>query len=232
MALFCADVAQPGPRHDDLLAALRSGDLAVLHGIGDFSASDLRPDRRAVADALRYLEEMAVVPRVWTNHGSEHDIQNIGGGQPQYQRGDDPGSEVYCLDLLLQHGIRYFWLDHHATNDFVDDRPPLFRERTRAGFDIQCFRRFRGALARAPDAQTLARQLSRDNLDALARTGQVAIIYQHWGVHRDCTGAPLPATPPVFPAASLRALELLADYRDRGVIEVVALPELLAALAV
>jgi hypothetical protein len=239
MALFRGSVDEKGPRHDELLEEMKVGRLAVLHSAGNFSRSNtvVRPSRGLVEEGLAYVRERGRMPTVWTNHGDQGDIQNIGGNRPTYQEGDDPASGAYILDLLLQGGIQYFWTDNHASNEFVfsangTSGPPLLvKERTRAGFEITCFHRYRGALPKAPDAQSLGLQLTQDNLDRLVQKGGVTVIYQHWCVHRDAEGRPYGATSPVFSRDSMTALKRLADYRDRARVRVLPLTELLQECA-
>ena len=251
LALFRDSVERKGPRHEELLEEIRSGRISVLHGAGEFSASEtpVRPTRRMVAEALEYLDRTARVPSIWTNHGDEGNLSNIGGAAPTYHEGDRPDSDAYILDLLVQAGVRYFWADHHASNDFVfawpgggaapasasagrrargDAPPPLVvEEGTRAGLRIRCFRRFRGPLPRAPDAETLAWQLAGERLDRLLEKGGVSVLYQHWYVRRDPSGRPVGGRHPALPDATVAALRRLAELARTGTLRVVGLSELL-----
>src|SRR5665213_2803688 len=79
-------------------------------------------DRDMIHRGYKQLAGLGIVPRVYSNHGTEDDIQNIGGtwtgepGMPWYMKGDLPGSRCYHLDLSLRHGIRFFWLDVDAVS--------------------------------------------------------------------------------------------------------------------
>lgn len=236
LALFKGSVAEKGPRHDELLQDIVDRRLTILHSAGNFTQCppEVRCTRGMVAEGLSYLKAHAPMPFVWVNHGGVADIQNIGGEQPVYQQGDDPASTAYLLDLLLQEGFRYFWQDRGSSNEFVLAAPDrrdsiLYTERTRSGHTITCFRRYRGALERAPDAQTLGQQLTPDNLAALVAARGTTIIYQHWCAHRDATGRPFTAGRPVFPPASLDALRRVAALRDQGVLQLPRLTALLDA---
>jgi hypothetical protein len=237
LALFRGSVKEKGPRHDELLQEIAEGRCSILHSAGNFTncPPEIRCSRGLVEAGLAYLREHAVVPKIWVNHGGTADIQNIGGAEPVYQQGDDPQSPAYILDLLLDAGVKYFWHDRGSTNDFVLASPTrsstiLSNERTRSGHTITCFRRFRGALERAPDAQTLGQQLTADNLAALVAEQGTTIIYQHWCAHRDVSGRPFTAGRPIFPPQSHAALALLADYRDRGLLRIPLLSALLEEL--
>ena len=237
MALFKGSVAEKGPRHDELLQDIADGRLTILHSAGNFTQCppEVRCTRGMVAEGLAYLKTHATMPVVWVNHGGVADIQNIGGEQPVYQQGDDPLSPAYILDLLLDEGFKYFWHDRGSSNEFVLAAPGrpgsiLSTEHTRSSHTITCFRRYRGALERAPDAQTLGRQLTPENLDALVSAQGTTIVYQHWCTHRDEAGRPFTAGRPVFPPASLDGLRRLADYRDRGLLRLPRLTTLLNEL--
>lgn len=237
MALFKNSVADKGRRHDEILEEIRAGRMAILHSAGNFSLTntDLRCQRAQVAEGLAYLRAEARVPTVWTNHGDIGDIQNVGGAQPTYQQGDQPASDAYLVDLLLHYGVRYFWNDAGSRNDFVLEAPGrdgaiLQREHTRSGQIITCFLRYRGALAKAPDAETIGRQLSAENLSSLAAEQGTTIVYQHWCLHRDAQGRPFTACRPVFPPESVEGLRRLAAHRDRGEIDIVPLTALLTSL--
>ena len=207
MALFKGSMSEKGVRHDELLDEIQNGRLTILHSAGNFSRSNtaLRPCRRQIAECLAYVRERAKIPQIWTNHGDEGDIQNIGGEAPTYQKGDDPSSEIYLLDLLLQSGFRFFWTDHHSSNEFIflPMSPPypqlLVKEKTRSGHTITCFLRYRGALPKAPDAQTLGQQLTEQNMERLIQSKGATVIYQHWCTHRDREGRPYTASRPIFP---------------------------------
>ena len=238
MALFKDSVLEKGPRHDEILEEIAAGRMAILHSAGNFSFtnSPIRCTREMAAEALAYLHEHARVPLIWTNHGDSGDIQNIGGEHPVYQQGDDPASDAYLLDLLLHYGVRYFWNDHGSRNQFVLQSPDtdariLHVEGSRSGHHVGCFLRYRGALAKAPDAQTLWRQLTPENLQALVEADGTTIIYQHWCLHRDAEGRPFNAGRPVFPFESRAALRRLAALRDDGMLAIMPLTVLLESLA-
>ena len=236
MALFKSSLSEKGTYHDEILEEVRAGRLAILHGAGNFDrlTTDLRPSRGLIGEGLAYLHEHACIPPIWSNHGDEGNIQNIGWPGAGYQQGDDPASECYVLDLLLQHGVRFFWTDRHCTNSFVCGRgsageQALIRlEMTRSGTPIHCFIRYRGALPKAPDAQTLGLQLTEEHLQSLIDQGGATVIYQHWCVHRDAERRPFTAGRPVFPLESMNALRRLADARDKGLLRIQRCAALLA----
>ena len=115
MGLFTHDLTHPGPQHAWLLEQISSGVIDVIHSAGSYGARfnrGYRPDRSKIEKALVYLDKHAVVPKIWTNHGDALNTQNIGGFDPAlHHEGDLLGSDSYCLDLLRDYGVEYFWLD-------------------------------------------------------------------------------------------------------------------------
>ncbi len=235
MALFEDSINRKGPKHEEILQEIRERRLTIMHSAGDFSftASPIRPTRKLVAEALEYLDQHARIPHIWTNHGDEGDLCNIGGVTPTYQQGDRPDSEAYVLDLLLQAGVRHFWTDHNYSHDFVFDtvekagQPLQVEERTRSGHVIQCFNRYRGNLPKAPDTQTLAWQLREENILELTEKQGVTIIYQHWLMSRDDQGRPVAAKSPVLPAEAIDRLQVLSALARDDQVRITCLSELL-----
>ncbi len=234
LALFKSSLKQKGTYHDEILEEIRRRRLTILHACGNFDRNTaFQPTRRLLAEGLDYLRRHASIPSIWTNHGDEGNIQNIGWRDATYQQGDLPSSDAFILDMLLQQGIRYFWTDRHTSNDFVFAPPGragqriVHQEMTRAGLTINAFVRYRGSLPKAPDAETLGKQLSQAHLEALiAQRGDV-VIYQHWCVHRASDGRAFTARPPIFPAESKQALQRLARHRDRNELRILPLADLL-----
>ena len=234
LALFGADMTHKGPRHDELLEEIRGGRLSILHSAGNFDKNTgVIPSRSLIGDGLAYLHAHAKVPRIWSNHGDEGNIQNIGWGERTYHQGDDPSSSVYILDLLLQYGCRFFWTDRLTTNRFSSTAPGKRRdpilswEPTRAGLEIMGFRRYRGDFPKAPDAVTFGKQLSPQHLEELLADQGDAIIYQHWCVHRTPEGTPFTAGAPIFPNETRASLANVARLRNQNQIRVSDLYSLL-----
>jgi hypothetical protein len=237
MALFARDIHEKGKYHDELMQEIKQGHLTILHSAGFFSNlnTPVSPTRELIHEGLAYLAQYACVPRIWTNHGDYGDIQNIGGANRHYHQGDDPAGDCYILDLLLQYGVQYFWTDIDASNDFVFTdssgcNPLIHDVVTDSGHRIHTFKRFRGALPKAPDAQTLSLQLTAGNLSQLVEENGACVIYQHWGVHRDDKKEPYSASSPVFPSTSVDSLKLLRKYVEQKKLEIVPLLALLESI--
>lgn len=221
-----------------LREAMQAGVIDVLHAFGDFDG--VGGCTRAHAEAaLGELDQANVRLRVWTNHGSAENTQNLGGREASYQRGDLADSEEYHADISTAYGIRHCWLDWNATNvvgqsRFVpakrfgrlmaDADPLLGDEDLRDGSGVQVFQRYRGP--DRPDPSTLAAQISEEHLNELSAAEGVMVVYQHFGCDRR-RGTCRPNEPPYFPPAALGALERLAErYRD-GEILVLGVADLL-----
>lgn len=213
-----------------LREAMQAGMIDVLHALGDFDG--VGGCTRAHAEAaLAELDRANVRLKVWTNHGSAENTQNLGGREATYQRGDLAGSDEYHADLTTAYGIRYCWLDWNATNVVGQDRrvrrrllgrqeerpdPLLVAEELRDGSSVRVFQRYRGP--DRPDPATLAAQLSEEHLDELAASEGVMVVYQHLGCDRR-SGSCRNNTPPYLPSDALSALGRLAErYRDGEVL--------------
>jgi len=103
--------------HPDLLFPdLESGYLGTLHGWGDFNFNPVFSRNDYLNEGIRLLSQSKCRPRVWTNHGTLHNLQNIGAGigygdLPQYRDGAGLSYPLpsYHLDLTRKLGIDFFW---------------------------------------------------------------------------------------------------------------------------
>jgi hypothetical protein len=235
LSLFKNNMTEKNRYHDEILEKIQQGHFNTLHSTGNFSAmfSEVRPSRHLLSEGLAYLKANNALPKIWTNHGDEGDLTNLGGASPRYQMGDYPASRYYVMDLLIQFGFQYFWLDHHCSNDFSfglqpdAPNPILVTETTRSGHTIQCFRRYRGALPKAPTATSFEEQLTDENIGKLIESQGVSIVYQHWGAHRKENGQCHAAKSPVFSDACLKQLKKLRKYQDQKLLNIMTLPDLL-----
>jgi hypothetical protein len=199
---------------------MREGLFDTVHAFGDRPLAGARLERDDIALAWRRLSEEGIRPPVHTNHGSDQDLQNIGGSIATYQQGDVPTSPHYHLDLTLAGGCRYFWTDADYDNDrwsFVpSDGPPpsLFvTDRGRDGLPFLRFRRYRGHLSAAPTATSLAEQLE----PVLAkRLEGFLVIYQHLGCRRGGDRRPLANASPYLDDAALASLTRLRELERNG----------------
>ena len=219
-----------------LAELLRIGFLDTLHTYGGF---DLRGGfRREHAEAaVEELSRLGARIAVWTNHGNALNAQNLGGlWANDYAQGDSPGHPAYHADLLARAGFRYFWLDAYATNRFslgtplgrafeaglaAPDPSPwgdriLCADRLRDGQEILAFRRFRGKRRWAPDPDSLADQISPQNLDHLEATGGGVVLYQHLGCFREPDGLARSGRGRPLPPPAVRQLEDLAGRYRAG----------------
>ncbi len=231
MGLFVSNCGEPGPRHEELLSEINAGRLDVIHSAGSYGARfsrGFRPDPNEIEKALRYLEKHARVPRIWTNHGDVNNIQNIGGALPNpHHQGDNPNSECYIIDALVDHGIQYFWLDRHLVRDAAHAYRVIAQEECRSGHKISVFARYMGDLEWSPNGQNFWKQLTRETFERLRSIEQNAIIYQHWGC--DHTAERYAFTAEGFPLGeqTRRALSDLAEMHAAGEVQVVRLYDLL-----
>lgn len=171
--------------------------LDTLHsfgGITDGKGTFL--DRSRFLNTYNVLEQHNIKTKIYTNHGSTRDTQNIGGGNATYQKGDDPDHPHYHLDLTLRHGVRFFWtdIDYDNQRSFFNLENLFKMTKAQDGNEIICFKRFRGNLDFAPTLTNFKMQL---NLIEPIKEGY-SIIYQHFGAKRQKDGKPVRACQPYF----------------------------------
>ncbi len=222
----------PSSQANAAFSLARAGILDTLHSFG--GVTDGRGaafDRSRIAPALQRLRDAGVGTRVYSNHGTIHDVQNVGGDWASYQKGDVPGHPSYHLDLTTGFGIRFFWtdIDSDSERSFFGIGPkagkPLFSpQAARDGQRILRFRRFRGPFTRAPHAGTFAAQL--DMVLSHPVEGY-SVVYQHLGITRDGDGPARQVVPPYFDPKGMAAFERLASLQRDGVLLVTTTERLL-----
>jgi lipopolysaccharide transport system ATP-binding protein len=213
-----------------LREAIRAGYVDTLHAYGDFDKGGFER-RHAEAVAEECARHGLNLP-VWTNHGSSENAQNLGHRRLEgYQRGDDPSSQAYHLDLLRMIGMRYAWVDDGLTR-LGSDEPVLYREEARDGSTLVLFRRFRGLEGKpAPNAGSLAEQLRVADVDEVVAAGKATILYQHFGVRRKLESGGFEENhPPFFDEAGMQVLQRLSDQQRAGRCHVTTVSRLLGYL--
>ena len=208
------------------LGLARAGLLDTIHSFtGVRNGRGYQFDREMVRQGYAHLEANGVRCRVYSNHGTTDDTQNVGGdwvnrpGYPSYGQGDLPGALRYHVDLSVRHGIRFFWLDidnAQACLSFTategEAHENLFAAQIcRDGTPILRFRRT-DAMVRSDLAQL------GDALDRVlaAADGGYTVLYTHLGVKRGAENRPLSADPSDIPAAVLAGLDGLAAEQKAG----------------
>lgn len=233
MGLFTHDVNHRGPQHDWLLDQISAGVIDVIHSVGSYGERfnlGYRPTRGEIEKALAYLDKHAVVPRIWTNHGDTFNTQNIGGQYPaSHHEGDLLGSQSYCLDLLHDHGVEYFWLDRLIWRKSNQPYRVTAPEKCRDGREIETFTRYlSSAIEWSPNGANIAQQIQLAELRNFGLNGQDTIFYTHWGCHHQGFTAKTPAGHTLTPESRI-ALSTLAQQSDALDLQVVRLKELLDA---
>ena len=222
MALFTYDVEHPGPQQSWLLDQLNAGTIDVLHSAGSYGERfnrGFRPQRSQIERALEYLAKHARVPRIWTNHGDVMNTQNIGGSIPsEHHHGDQPGSPEYCLDLLVAHGVTYFWLDRLLSRDPDEPYRVVAAETARDGRSIMTFTRYCSPqVAWSPNGQNFDQQLDEPGIGMLVRNRQDTVLYTHWGCHHTERHAHAPNGEALTRASRLALERLSRQLSDSGV---------------
>lgn len=225
------------------LPLLRVGALDTLHAFGGvlhFKGNDF--ERGQVLAGYDRIEGEGIRVRIFSNHGTTSDTQNLGGttwsGQPgtgtDYQKGDVDGERRYHLDRTLAHGVKFFWMDVDRSRQQYVFQPSFGRDIGRdpeALFVPQMFRdgtpglRFRRTDCELdPDAVNLGQQI--DRVLASPHSG-FSVIYNHLGVTRSPEGKPLQNSPPFFNQDTYEALDRLAEAQLQGKVLVTTTERLL-----
>jgi hypothetical protein len=111
MAYFLPDGSTHSPDADFIRRAIRSGLIDSIHSWGDFNANPPHPNfLRDIANRLtaEFLD-IGLQLKVWINHGSPHNRQNLKSRLQSAYKGDDPQSSYYTSDLLQHLGIQFYW---------------------------------------------------------------------------------------------------------------------------
>lgn len=224
---------------DEIVHYLRSGWIDTIHSYGNFSGVPAKQacSRAHAEHALEALAAADVAPRVWVNHGSAENVQNI--GNADYMQGDRPGSPCYHSDLLRSAGVEYFW-EGSGSNQF--GRASALSPRTlNDGSPSLTFSRFytldfASAIAhglRPAVAEQMRRtrdyavlwhpphlhvQLSEPHLEGLVREQGFAVVAQHFGATPRGLNLGGPA---------LASLRRLSEYSSAGSILVARTSRLL-----
>ena len=95
--------AQLSPLANRIVDYLRSGWIDTNHSYGDFDGVGGFQREHALR-CYEVLAKLGLTIRVFTNHGSGENIQNVG-SDAKYHCGDLRGHEAYHADLMKQNGI-------------------------------------------------------------------------------------------------------------------------------
>jgi hypothetical protein len=212
------------------LQLARDGVFDTLHSFGGAAhVGGIEFERADIQRAYSLLQDNGVHTKIYSNHGTDRDVQNIGGpwSPPRvppidfrnYWAGDLPEHPCYHLDLTLQYGMRHFWLDidrirrrgwFDAAVD-VEDAGLFTTQTSRDGSPILRFKRT--DFNETPWPTTFATQISRA-LDDPA--GGYSVVYNHFGFMRTADDKPAPNPPPYFDQPGYAALDRLVEAQRAG----------------
>jgi len=189
-----------------LIEGMKEGWIDTIHGYGDF----VRPgvfSRTLAENALNELERENIKIKIWTDHGSADNTQNLS----QFDvaaRGDKKKHRAYHADLLKAYGILF--VSSRTTDIIGQDGTKSFRSKClyQNGLRFRFIKRLHGNLfgkqllnrkqlrdkhvffsfcrARCgvlrPDVFSLKWQLSKEHIRRLIESRGSMILYQHLGV--------------------------------------------------
>lgn len=196
---------------------VKAGYIDTIHAYGDFDAGGF--ERRHAEQVAEACARHGLSFANFTNHGSDRNIQNLGHtGLVGYQHGDDPASPAYHLDLTRQLGFRYGWVDNGLVADPAQTDGLLYDATARDGSSLRLMRRYRGLVGQAaPNAGSLAEQMTVADLDRIVTNGAAAIYYQHLGVARKrADGGFDKAAEPYLPGDARAILQHLSERQRSG----------------
>jgi hypothetical protein len=91
--------------------AIKDGLIDSIHSWGDFN--DAPPEQHILKKLAKRLtgslraDDLQV--KVWINHGTPNNYQNLKARMGLSYKGDDPKSRYYTVDLVKELGIKYYW---------------------------------------------------------------------------------------------------------------------------
>jgi hypothetical protein len=220
-----------------LLEAMKEGWIDTIHGYGDF-VSPGAFSRALAENALNELERENIKIKIWTDHGSSDNSQNLS-LLDRSARGDKKNHRAYHADFLKEYGI--IFVSSLSTDIIGQDGTKRFRSKAiyQKGLRFRFLKRLHGHLfgkrlvhrkrlrdkhqfysfcrARCgvlrPDAFSLKWQLSKEHLQRLIESRGTMILYQHLGaVGKSCS------SPPYFDKEAVEALSHMAERYRGGIV--------------
>ena len=91
--------------------AIRAGLIDSIHSWGDFNPAPPDPVflRSLAQNIVEEFQKFNLNLKVWINHGSPNNRQNLKSRLAVDYLGDDPQSQYYTADLLPGLGIKFYW---------------------------------------------------------------------------------------------------------------------------
>lgn len=205
IAYFDDTVAYKNAHKKLILEYYNKGVLDVLHTYGDFSFHPVFT-RKLAEKTFAEFEKEGIRVKVWVNHGTVHNMQNLTSGcgdSKSYKDGSGKewGFPEYHSDLLRKNGIIFAWIDE-LTHVIGQDRPCSLKEFFLSNKDLPKSRRavhLAAALAARPFVKnslvkrkikalmgkTFAAGLSDNNLltPVQLKDGQWIYSFKRYGNH-------------------------------------------------
>jgi hypothetical protein len=200
-----------------LAEMIRAGWIDTIHAYGDFDKGGFtRPMAEAV---LAEFKKQALNIAIFSNHGSDQNLQNLGHqGLESYQKGDVPSNAAYHLDITQKLGVKFVWVDTALTPSPIAVDPIYRKVIARDGSTFFVFNRYRGLAGKpAPNAGSLAEQMTVADIDKIIATESTCVYYQHFGVReKNLDGSFSANSAPYFSIDALNVLSHLAAKQKSG----------------
>lgn len=195
----------------------KAGWIDTIHSYGDFDCGGFT--RNMAEKVFDECEKYNLKYRVYTNHGTNLNSQNVGHSELiNYQKGDLLGDVAYHLDITKGVGVNYFWVDNELQNKPSVSDPLIRRVKARDNTYINVFRRYRGLFGReAPNLGNFKDQFRNIDIDEIVNDKSTCIYYQHFGVAKKMyNGQFVSATKPYFDNESLNRLKYISNKYKSG----------------
>jgi len=111
MAYYLPDGRSHSPDASFIRDAVRVGLIDSIHSWGDFNKAPPDPVflRKLARNFVTEFHEHDLKLRVWINHGSPNNRQNMKSRIADEYQGDNPESQYYTSDLLPELGVKFYW---------------------------------------------------------------------------------------------------------------------------
>jgi len=111
MAYFSPNGSACSGDADFILRAVRDGLIDSIHSWGDFNSAPPDPVflRKVAEDLSSEFTQHDLRIKIWINHGSPNNRQNLKARLQKGYQGDDPESPYYTADLLHRLGVKFYW---------------------------------------------------------------------------------------------------------------------------
>ena len=128
LAFYLDEDLTLSPNAEFLEQAIKDGLIDSIHSWGDFNDKppDPYPLRKLAEKLTRFIKDRDLAVKIWINHGTPNNYQNLEARIPRTYKGDDPTTPYYTADLLREFGVKFYWWSELLGWPLSGRRTPLF----------------------------------------------------------------------------------------------------------